>query len=47
MHSYHRCVALDERFGPNDVIVDLRTNQQPESSPPSKAPSMQAFRFIR
>jgi hypothetical protein len=28
MYSYQICVALDERFGPNDVSVDLRTNQR-------------------
>jgi hypothetical protein len=28
MHSYQICVALDERFGLNDVSIDLRTNQQ-------------------
>jgi sugar (pentulose or hexulose) kinase len=28
MHSYQICVALDERFRPNDVSIDLRTNQQ-------------------
>jgi hypothetical protein len=27
MHSYQVRVALDERFGPNGVSVDLRTNQ--------------------
>jgi hypothetical protein len=28
MHRYQICVALDERFGPNDVSVDVRTDQQ-------------------
>lgn len=28
MHSYQICVALDERFGPNDVSLDVRTDQQ-------------------
>ena len=28
MHRYQICVALDERFGPNDVSLDVRTNQQ-------------------
>jgi hypothetical protein len=29
MYGYQMCVALDERFAPNDVSVDLRTNQRP------------------
>jgi hypothetical protein len=28
MGRYQICVALDERFGPNDVSVDLLTDQQ-------------------
>ena len=28
MHRYQICVALDERFGPNDVSLDVRTDQQ-------------------
>ena len=28
MHRYRICVALDERFGPNDVNLDVRTDQQ-------------------
>jgi hypothetical protein len=28
MHRYQICVALDERFGPNDVSVDVPTDQQ-------------------
>jgi hypothetical protein len=28
MRRYRICVALDERFGPNDVNVDVRTDQQ-------------------
>ena len=28
MDRYQICVALDERFGPNDVTVDVRTDQQ-------------------
>ena len=28
MHRYQICVALDERFGPNDVSVDVRTDEQ-------------------
>jgi hypothetical protein len=28
MHRYQIRVALDERLGPNDLSVDLRTNQQ-------------------
>jgi hypothetical protein len=27
MHRYQICVALDERFGPNDVSLDVRTDQ--------------------
>jgi hypothetical protein len=28
MHRYQICVALDERFGPNDISRDVRTDQQ-------------------
>jgi hypothetical protein len=28
MHRYQICVALDERFGPNDVSLDVRTDHQ-------------------
>jgi hypothetical protein len=28
MHRYQICVALDERVGPNDVSLDVRTDQQ-------------------
>jgi hypothetical protein len=28
MHRYQICIALDERFGPNDVSLDVRTDQQ-------------------
>jgi hypothetical protein len=28
MYRYQICVALDERFGPNDVSLDVRTDQQ-------------------
>jgi hypothetical protein len=28
MGKYQICVALDERFGPNDVSGDVRANQQ-------------------
>jgi hypothetical protein len=28
MDSYQICVALDDRFGPTDVGVDVRTDQQ-------------------
>ncbi len=28
MHRYQICVALDERFVPNDVSLDVRTDQQ-------------------
>ena len=28
MHRYQICVALDERFGPDDLSVDVRTDQQ-------------------
>jgi hypothetical protein len=28
MHRYQICVALDECVGPNDVRVDVRTDQQ-------------------
>jgi hypothetical protein len=28
MHRYQIRIALDERFGPNDLSVDLRTNRQ-------------------
>jgi hypothetical protein len=28
MHRYRICVVLDERFGPDDVSVDVRTDQQ-------------------
>ena len=28
MHRYQICVALDERFGPNDISRAVRTDQQ-------------------
>ena len=28
MRRYQICVALDERFGPNDISLDVRTDQQ-------------------
>jgi hypothetical protein len=28
MHRYQICVALDERLGPDDVSVDVRTDRQ-------------------
>lgn len=28
MDKYRICVALDDRFGPNDVSVDVGTDQQ-------------------
>jgi hypothetical protein len=28
MHRYQICVALDERFGPDDLSADVRTDQQ-------------------
>ena len=28
MYRYQICVALDERFGPNDVSLDVHTDQQ-------------------
>ena len=28
MDRYQICVALDDRFGPNDVSVDVRSDQQ-------------------